>query len=41
MWYQKMKAPFMVVFRDDETFETNAAMLSRESRTNSFTWEVM
>jgi len=41
MWYQKMKAPFMVDFRVEETFETAAAMLSRERRTSSFTWEVM
>jgi len=40
MWYQKMKASSLVVFRDEETFETTAAMLSRESRTNSLTWEV-
>ena len=41
MWYQKMKASCLVAFRDEETFETAAAMLSRESRTNSLTWEVM
>ena len=35
MWYQKLKASCLVVFRDEETFETAAAMLSRESRTNS------
>jgi len=41
MWHEKMKAPFMVVFRVEVTFETEAAMLSRESRTNCLTWEVM
>ena len=41
MWYQNMKASCMVVFRDEETFETAAAVLSRESRTNCLTWEVM
>ena len=41
MWYQKMKASCLVVFRNEETFETAAAMLSRESRTNSLTWEVL
>jgi len=41
LWYQKMKAPFMVVFRVVETFETAAAMFSRESRTNYLTWRVM
>ena len=41
MWYQKMKASCLVVFRDEETFETAAAMLSRESRTNSLIWEVL
>ena len=40
MWYQRMKASCLVVFRD-ETFETTAAVLSRESRTNSLKWEVM
>ena len=41
MWYQKLKASCLVVFRDEETFETAAAMLSRESRTNSLMWEVI
>jgi len=41
MWLQKMEAPFMVVFRVVETFETAAAMLSRERRTNCLMWEVM
>jgi len=41
IWYQKMKVPFMVDFKDEETFETTAAMLSRERRTSSFTWDVM
>jgi len=41
MWYQNRKASCLVVFRDKETFETTAAMLSRESRTNCLTWEVM
>ena len=41
MWYQKLKASYLVVFRDEETFETTAAMLSRESRTNCLTWEVL
>ena len=41
MWYEKLKASCLVVFRDEETFETTAAMLSRESSTNSLTWEVM
>jgi len=41
MWFQNMKASCMVVFRDEETFETTAAMLSGESRTNCLTWEVM
>jgi len=41
MWYQKLKASCLVVFRDEETFEITAAVLSRESRTNSLTWEVM
>jgi len=41
MWYQKMKASCLVVFKDEETFETTAAILSRESRTNSLMWEVM
>jgi len=31
----------MVVFRDEETFEPTTEMLSRESRTNPLTWEVM
>jgi len=35
-----MKAPFMVDFRDEETFVTAAAMLSRESRTKCLPWEV-
>jgi len=35
-----MKASNMVVFRDEETFETTAAMLSRESSTNFLMWEV-
>jgi len=39
--YHNMKASCMVVFRDEGTFETTAAMLSRESRTNSLTWGVM
>jgi hypothetical protein len=33
--------PHVVVFRHEETFESTAAMLRRESRTNSLTWEVM
>jgi len=41
MWYQKMKASCMVIFRDEETFETAAAVLSKESRTNCLMWEVM
>jgi len=41
MWYQKMKAPFMMDFIDEETFETAAAILSRESRTNCLMWDVM
>jgi len=41
MWFQKMKASCMVVFRGEETFEITAAMFSRESRTNSLTWEIM
>jgi len=41
MWYQKMKAPFMVDFINEETLETTAAILSRESRTNCLMWEVM
>jgi len=41
MWYQKFRASCMVVFGDEKTFETTAAMLSRESRTNSLTWQVM
>ena len=41
MRYQKMKASCLVVFRNEETFETAAAVLSRESRTNSLTWEVL
>ena len=41
MWYQKLKASCLVVFRDEETFETAAEMLSRESRTNSLMWEVL
>jgi len=31
----------MVVFRDEETFETTAAMLSKENMTTSLTWELM
>jgi hypothetical protein len=31
----------MVVFSDEGTFELTSEMLSRESRTNPFTWEVM
>jgi hypothetical protein len=43
MWYEKLKASCLVVFREEETFETAAAMFSREgkSRTNFLTWEVM
>jgi len=41
MWYLKIKAPFMVGFIDEETFGTAAAILSRQSRTNFLTWEVM
>ena len=41
MWYQKMNVSCLVVFRDEETFETTAAMLSRESKTNCLTWEVL
>jgi hypothetical protein len=41
MWYQKLKTSCLVVFRDKETFESPAAMLIRDSRTNSLTWEVM
>jgi len=29
MWYQKMRASCLVIFRDEETFESAAAMLSR------------
>jgi len=41
MWYQNMKASCLVVFRDEESFETTAAMFSRERRTNSLMWVVM
>jgi len=41
MWYQNRNTTCIVVFRDEETFETAAAMLSRESRTNCLTWDVM
>ena len=43
MWYEKLKTSCLVVFREEETFETAAAMFSREgkSRTNCLTWEVM
>ena len=41
MWYQKLKVSCLVVFRDDGTSETTTEILSRESRTNPLTWEVM
>jgi len=41
MWYQKKKVSCMFVFGDEETFEPATEMLSRESRTNPFNWEVM
>ena len=41
LWYEKLKASCLVVFRDEETFETAVAMLSKESRTNSLMWEVL
>jgi len=41
MWYQMVKASCMVVFRDDETYEPTAEMLSRESGTDCLMWEVM
>jgi len=41
MWYEKMKASCLVVFGGEETFETAAAMLSKDSRTNSLMWEVL
>ena len=37
MWYQKLKVSGMVVFRDERTTE----MLSRGSRINPLTWDVM
>jgi hypothetical protein len=36
-----MKASSLVVFRDEENFETSAAMMRRERRTISLTWEFM
>jgi hypothetical protein len=41
MWYLKLKVSCMVVFRDEGVFEPTTEILSRESRTNPFTWEVM
>jgi hypothetical protein len=34
MRYQKLKVAYMVVFRDEGTFEPATEMLSWESRTN-------
>jgi len=41
MWYQKVKVSCLVVFGDEGTFGPIAEMLSRGSRTNPLTWEVM
>ena len=38
MWYQMVKASCMVVFRDDETYEPTAEMLSRERGTDYLMW---
>jgi hypothetical protein len=40
MWYQKLEVSCVVDFRDEGTFEPTTEMLSRESRTNTMTWEV-
>jgi hypothetical protein len=37
MWYEKLKVSCMVEFRDEGTAE----MLSRGSRINPLTWDVM
>jgi len=41
MWYQKLKVSCMVVFGDEGTFEPTTEKLSRESRTNPLTGELM
>jgi hypothetical protein len=40
MWYRTLKVSYMVVFRDEGTFEPTTDMLSREKSTNPLTWGV-
>jgi len=41
MWFHKSKVSCLVVFGNEGTFGPTAGMLSRESRTNPLTWEIM
>ena len=41
MWYQKMTVSCMFVFGDEGIFELTAEVLSRISRINPLTWDVM